>query len=205
MSSSKGSLFQHLHCDIAITKPIKWADRLRVAADAAYGLSYMHNGLSKPVVHRDIQSLNIMLDDTFHAKLSNLGYSVCITPGKTSERWPVEGTLGYIDPEYIETQIVTEKCDVYSFGVLLLELLTRRYPYTMAIYGMDLVDAFILAVENNCMMQMIDSEVLEQTSTDEIQRVAQLALSCVAKIGAERPTMIEVVTQLWKIQGRQSK
>ena len=112
---------------LKITKPIKWADRLRVASDAAYGLSYMHNALSKPMVHRDIQSLNILLDDTFHAKLSNLCYSVCITPGKTSERWPVQGTSGYIDPEYIETQIVTEKCDVYSFGVL-LEGIPIRWP-----------------------------------------------------------------------------
>ncbi|KMT14785.1 hypothetical protein BVRB_4g075500 [Beta vulgaris subsp. vulgaris] len=208
-----GSLFQHLHANdvIAIASNkrvtiIKWADRLKVATGVAYALSYMHNALSKPVVHRGINSSMILLDDLFHAKFANFGLSVSVTPGEKPQRRPVEGTPGYICPEYIETQEVTEKCDVYSFGVLMLELLTRRHPLTMARSGEDLVEEFVTGLVKNCMMmEMIDSEVLGQTNRGEIQRVAKLACSCVAKKGDERPTMIEVVKELWLIQGRINK
>ncbi|KAL2941523.1 Wall-associated receptor kinase-like 9 [Bienertia sinuspersici] len=123
-----------------------WADRLSIATDIAYALSYMHNALSKPVVHRDVDSASVLLDYSFHAKLSNFGYSLPITPGDTSQKWPVVGTLGYIDPEYLKTQKVTDKCDVYSLRVLMLELQTRRRPLRMARYGEDLVDSFVLAM-----------------------------------------------------------
>ncbi|KMT14787.1 hypothetical protein BVRB_4g075520 [Beta vulgaris subsp. vulgaris] len=201
-----GCLFLHLHGYDAPRKRIKWADRLRVATDIADALSYMHNALSKPVVHRDVNSSSIFIDySSFRGKLANFGYSVSITPGKTPKKWPVQGTLGYIDPEYVETQEVTEKCDVYSFGVLVLELLTRRQPLMMAKHGTDLVDMFVSAVKQNCMIEMFDIEVLEQATRDEIQRVTQLALACVAKKGTERPTMIDIVSELWNIQGRDKK
>uniref|UniRef100_A0A803L4A6 Protein kinase domain-containing protein n=1 Tax=Chenopodium quinoa TaxID=63459 RepID=A0A803L4A6_CHEQI len=202
---SYGSLFECLHGDIACSKRIKWADCLRIAIDTAYALSYMHNALSKPVVHRDVNSKSILLDNSFHGTLSNFGYSVSITPGKPPQRWPVKGTPGYIDPEHMETQEVTDKCDVYSVGVVMLELLTRRQPLLMARDGTDLVDLFVSAVRKNCMMEMIDNEVVQQASRDEIQQVAELALACVAKKGAERPTMIDVVGELWSIQGRDMK
>ncbi|KNA06177.1 hypothetical protein SOVF_183460, partial [Spinacia oleracea] len=202
---SNADLFHHLHGDIASSKRIKWADRLRAATDTAYALSYMHNALAKPVVHRGVNSSSVLLDFSCNAKLTNFGYSVSITPGEKPQRWPIEGTPGYIDPEYVETQEVTDKCDVYSFGVLLFELLTRRQPILMARDGTDLVDVFVSAVRKNCVMEIIDSEVLEEENRDGIQRVARLALSCVAKKGAERPTMIDVVGELWNIQGKDNK
>lgn len=198
-----GNLSQHLHGDIASSKPIKWGDRLRVAIDTAYALSYMHNSLRKPLVHRGVNSASVLLDHSFHAKLANFGYSVSITPGDTSQRWPVQGTPGYVDPEYVQTQLVTDKCDVYSFGVLMLELLTTKNPVRMLRGGRNLVDVFAEAVEKDCMMKMIDCEVLEQASGNDIQRVAEIALACVAKKGSERPTMIEVVIKLRQIHGHE--
>ncbi|XP_074318832.1 wall-associated receptor kinase-like 2 [Silene latifolia] len=192
-----GSLFNLLHVN---NNRIKWCDRLRVATDTAYALSYMHTALSRPIVHRNVRSFSILLDQSFHAKLSNFGYSVTLTPGETTQRWPVLGTPGYIDPEYVETKKVTEKCDVYSFGVLLLELLTGKQPIVMALHETDLVDVFVSAVENNSMAEMIDSGVLEEARDDLIRQVARLALTCVAKKGEERPNMISIVQQLWKMQ-----
>lgn len=199
---SNGSLSQHLHDDCASSERMKWTDSLRIVTDAAYALSYMHNALRKPVVHRGVSSVSVLLDCSFHAKLGNFGYAVAITPGDTSERFSFQGAAGYVDPEYIQTQVVTEKCDVYSFGVLMLEILTRRNPSRMSRGGRDLVDLFLSTVEKKCMMKMIDSGVLEQASHDDIQKVAQLALKCVAKKGDQRPTMIDIVVQLWQIQGR---
>lgn len=196
-----GSLFQHLHGDLASSNRMNWAGRLRVATDTAYALSYMHNALRKPLVHRGVNSVGVLLDYSFHAKLGNFGYAVSITPGDRSERWSVQGAPGYIDPEYIQTGLVTDKCDVYSFGVLMLELLTGKNPIRMLRGGRDLVDVFVSAMEKNCAMKMIESEILEQASTDQIQQVAQIALTCVAKKGAERPTMIAVVKQLRQIRG----
>ncbi|XP_074310207.1 putative wall-associated receptor kinase-like 16 isoform X2 [Silene latifolia] len=198
-------LSQYLHGDLALEKPMKWSGRLRAAADIAYALSYMHNALSKPVVHRDVKSFGILLDSSFHAKLGNFGYSVSITPGKKDQIWPVHGTMGYIDPEYIETREVTEKCDVYSFGVLMLELLTARDPIKMARCGEDLPNEFVYAAKRIGANEMIDKIVLEEGNMDEIERFVRLALACVAKKGEERPTMICVVAELWQIQEQDSK
>ncbi|KAK9692189.1 hypothetical protein RND81_09G247000 [Saponaria officinalis] len=191
------SLFKHLHL---VKNRIKWCDRLRVATDTAYALSYMHTALSKPVVHRNVRSFSVLLDESFHGKLSNFGYSVTLNPAETSQKRPVLGCPGYIDPEYVETGEVTEKCDVYSFGVLLLEMLTGKQPIMMALHKSDLVDVFVSAVEKNDMTEIMDSEVLEQATDDEIQQVVRLALTCVAKTGDERPTMINVVQQLWRMK-----
>ncbi|XP_074318850.1 wall-associated receptor kinase-like 2 [Silene latifolia] len=193
------ALHDCLHGDMALLKPLSWTSRLRAATDIAYALSYMHNALSHPLVHRDIMSSGILLD-SFHAKLTFCGYSVAITPGNKDQRWPIHGTPGYIDPEYIKTQEVTEKCDVYSFGVLMLELLTSRDPSEMARCGNDLVDDFVSVVEKIGVKAMIDTILLEEGNIDEIQGFAQLALKCVAKNGEERPSMIGVVEELWLIQ-----
>lgn len=199
----KGGLFEFLHEPRGSNyQSLKWNDRLRIATDVSYALSYMHNSLQKPLVHRDVRSLNVLLDESLNGKLANFSLSVSITPGKKPQKWPVQGTPGYIDPEHIDTQEVTDKCDVYSFGVLMLELLTGKHPSTMARHGIDLVNVFVSAVERNCTMEMIDKEVLEQGSRSEIERFAEVALKCVARKGIERPTMIEVVCELWLIQGR---
>ncbi|KAK9705379.1 hypothetical protein RND81_07G052200 [Saponaria officinalis] len=189
-----------LHGDMVLQKPMKWNDRLRVATDIGYALSYMHNAFSKPVVIRDIVSSSIIIDTPFCAKLTNFAHSVSVTPGQKDLQLPVHGAPGYIDPEYIETQEVTEKCDVYNFGVLMLELLTARDPVEMARRGKDLVDEFVSAVKTNGGMEIIDKHVLEEDNMDEILWFVRLALTCVANIGVARPTMTEVVDELWVIQ-----
>ncbi|KAK9735802.1 hypothetical protein RND81_04G229100 [Saponaria officinalis] len=188
--------------ELSVSMPFKWAGRLKGATDIAYALSYMHNALSKPLVHRDVKSFGILIDSSFHAKLVNVAYSVSINPGKKERRWPVYGTPGYIDLEYKETQELTDKCDVYSFGVLMLELLTGMNPFEMAKSGKDLVGEFVSQAERNGgIKEMIDVNVVEEEGhMEEIQRFARLALQCVAKKGDERPTMIGVVEELWRIQ-----
>ncbi|KAH9617936.1 hypothetical protein KSS87_011437 [Heliosperma pusillum] len=202
---SSKQLHGRLHGDLALSKPLTWTSRLRAAIDIAYALSYMHNALSNPVVHRDVMSFGILLDSSFHAKLAYFGHSVAITPGKKDQSLPVHGTPGYIDPEYTETQEVTEKCDVYSFGVLMLELLTSRDPFEMARCGNNLVDEFVAEVERNGVKALIDLILMEEGNMDEIECFALLALKCVAKKGEKRPSMISVVEELWSIQEQMNR
>lgn len=111
-SFPNGSLYAFLHADVASRKSLVWADRLRIAMEIGQTVSYMHNALAKPVVHRHFASNIILLHSSFHAKLSNFVFSVPINPGETPQKQPVEGVPGYIDPEYMETQELTDKCDV---------------------------------------------------------------------------------------------
>lgn len=93
---------------------------------AAEGLAYLHHGCNPRVIHRDIKSSNILLDENFEAHLSDFGIAKCISTTITHASTHVLGTIGYIDPEYARTSRLNEKSDVYSFGIVLLELLTGK-------------------------------------------------------------------------------
>uniref|UniRef100_A0A2N9EM53 Protein kinase domain-containing protein n=1 Tax=Fagus sylvatica TaxID=28930 RepID=A0A2N9EM53_FAGSY len=169
----KSTVFSHLHGQgIEVTCPISWLDRVRIATETSYALCFMHCGRSRPIVHLDVKSSSILLNESFTAKLSNFGSAVSIAPGEDYfQGISVEGTFGYIDPEYQETLRVTEKCDVYSFGVVLVEFLTGRNPSCKAKEAMKIFKHF-----------------------------AELAMRCIKKKGYERPTMREVTLELRRIQ-----
>lgn len=109
-------------------KVLSWDIRLKIALGAAQGLAYLHHDCSPRIIHRDVKSSNILLDKDLEAHLTDFGIakSLCISKSHTSTY--VMGTIGYIDPEYARTSRLTEKSDVYSYGIVLLELLTGRKP-----------------------------------------------------------------------------
>ena len=142
-----------------------------------------------------------ILDESWTAKVSDFGFSVSIAPGEDFfQASSIKGTLGYMDPEYLETLQVTEKCDVYSFGVVLVEVLTGHNPTEMFLRHNNLVDYFVLKMEENCILQIVDDVVLSQGSNEDIQAFAKLALRCIKKKGDERPAMREVTLELRRIQ-----
>ena len=187
---SNGTLYHHLHAEGP--RSLSWSNRLRIATEIATSLAYLHSSVSIPIIHRDIKSSNILLDDTLTSKVSDFGASRYIPTDKTGLTTRVQGTAGYLDPMYFYTGRLTEKSDVYSFGVILVELVTRKKPFPyLCDQGDGLVADFVNLLAEGNLLGMIDQQVLEEGG-EEIQEVASLAAYCVSLRGEERPTMRKV-------------
>ncbi|TVU06340.1 hypothetical protein EJB05_49549, partial [Eragrostis curvula] len=194
---SNGTLYHHLH--IEGPKSLSWVTRLRVAAETASALAYLHSSVSIPIIHRDIKSSNILLEDTMTSKVSDFGASRYIPIDKTGLTTMVQGTIGYLDPMYFYTGRLTEKSDVYSFGVILVELLTRKKPFSCFFSdGNGLVTHFVNLLSEQTLVQILDPQVIEEGG-NEIEEVSLLAASCIKLTGDERPTMRQVEHTLERV------
>ncbi|GLT38239.1 hypothetical protein SLA2020_125000 [Shorea laevis] len=198
---SNGTLFQYIH-DENEDFPLTWERRLTIAAEVAAALSYLHSAASIPIYHRDVKSSNILLDEKYRAKVSDFGTSRSIAIDQTHLTTNVQGTFGYLDPEYYQTSQFTEKSDVYSFGVVLVELLTGEKPVSLARAegGRNLASHFIHSMEENNLFSILDARVRESSAREEITKVAKLAHRCLSLCGKKRPKMIEVAVELEQIR-----
>ncbi|KAM7268138.1 hypothetical protein ACFE04_010304 [Oxalis oulophora] len=194
---SNGSLASHLYSEEK--EPLRWDLRVYIALDVARGLEYLHDGAVPPVIHRDIKSSNILLDQNMKARVSDFGLSREEMVDKHAAN--IRGTFGYLDPEYISSRTFTKKSDVYSFGVLLFELIAGRNPQQGL---MELIELAAMNVEGNVGWEEIaDSRLDGNFDLQELNDIAALAYKCISRSSKKRPSMrdtVQVLTRILKVR-----
>ncbi|GJN31365.1 hypothetical protein PR202_gb19754 [Eleusine coracana subsp. coracana] len=178
---------------------LDWKKRLRVALGAARGLAYLHELADPPIIHRDVKSSNILMDEHLTAKVADFGLSKLVTDSERGHvSTQVKGTLGYLDPEYYMSQQLTEKSDVYSFGVVMLELIIAKQPIEKGKYIVrEVKTAFNASDTEFCgIKDMMDARILNTNHIAAFSKFVQLALKCVDEVASARPSMSEVVKEI---------
>lgn len=193
-----GSLDYWLHERVDGSSSLTWATRLRIAQGAARGLAYLHK--EPIIIHRDIKSSNILLDEKFDAHLADFGLARLLHPYDTHVTTDLVGTLGYIPPEYGQTMTATFRGDVYSFGVVLLELITGRRPVEVC-KGKKCRDLVAWVWQNkseNRAEAIFDSSVVvrDENCEKQVMDVLGVACKCIDKDPRRRPSIQEVVSLL---------
>ncbi|KAL2557882.1 Wall-associated receptor kinase 3 [Forsythia ovata] len=198
---SNDTLFFHIH-NCGGMPWFSWENRMRIAAESAGALAYLHSAAAMPIIHRDVKSPNILLDENYTTKISDFGASRLVPIDQTQVTTLVQGTLGYLDPEYFHTSQLTEKSDVYSFGVVLAELMTGRKPLSSekTEEKRNMSTYFIESVKENRLFKILDPRVRREGSLEQLHAVAELVKRCVKLNGEERPTMKEVAMELERLR-----
>ncbi|XP_047325361.1 receptor-like protein kinase HSL1 [Impatiens glandulifera] len=179
---------------------LDWPTRYKIAMDSAEGLSYLHHDCVPPIVHRDVKSNNILLDADFGARVADFGVAKAVDAiGKGVKSMSViAGSCGYIAPEYAYTLRVNEKSDIYSFGVVLLELVTGKRPIDPEYGEKDLVKWVCATFDQKGVDHVIDPK-LESCFKEEICKVLNVGLLCTSPLPVNRPSMRKVVKFLQEV------
>ncbi|EOA38977.1 hypothetical protein CARUB_v10011410mg [Capsella rubella] len=176
---------------------LRWETRLQIALEAAQGLEYLHKGCRPPIIHRDVKTANILLDEHFQAKLADFGLSrSLLNEGESHVSTVVAGTIGYLDPEYYRSGRLTEKSDVYSFGVVLLEIITNRPVIEQCREKSHIAEWVNLMITIGDITKIVDPSLKEDYHSDSVWKFVELAMTCVNASSMARPTMSQVVTEL---------
>jgi serine/threonine protein kinase len=185
---------------------IVWQSRLKIARQIAHAISYLHTAFSRPIIHRDIKSTNIFLDQYDVPKLANFELSISIPEGETHVEDVVMGTMGFLCPIYASTGMITEKTDVYSFGMVLLEILTGQCSFTFNRIdeSRNALQHLPDQVRNRAINEIVDPAILAEEGgaglESQLQDVLQLAFTCIELNPEIRPMMVDITKELNRIE-----
>ncbi|KAK3025799.1 hypothetical protein RJ639_041472 [Escallonia herrerae] len=193
-----GSLDYWLHEKLDGPSSLDWDMRLQIVQGAARGLAYLHQSCVPHILHRDIKSSNILLDDNFVAHLSDFGLARLILPYDTHVTTDLVGTLGYIPPEYGQASVATYKGDVYSFGVVLFEVLTGKRPMDMCRprESRDLISWVLQMKAEKRESEVFDPFIYNKESANQMSWVLEIACLCLNEIPKRRPSSQQLVSWL---------
>ncbi|XP_015577988.1 PTI1-like tyrosine-protein kinase At3g15890 [Ricinus communis] len=192
------SLITHLHGQLASDCLLDWTRRMKIAIGSAEGLAYLHHKASPHIIHRDIKASNVLLDTEFQAKVADFGFAKLIPDGVTHLTTRVKGTLGYLAPEYAMWGKVSENCDVYSFGILLLEIISAKKPLEKLPGGVkrDIVQWVTPYIQKGAYDQIADSRLKGRYDRTQLKSAIMIAMRCTDSNPENRPSMTEVVDWL---------
>ncbi|RCV13584.1 hypothetical protein SEVIR_2G368100v4 [Setaria viridis] len=196
---SNGSLQDRLYGEASKRKVLDWPTRLSVCIGAARGLVYLHNFAGRCIIHRDIKSSNILMDHSMCGKVADFGFSkYAPQEGDSNPSMEVRGTAGYLDPEYYSTQVLSTRSDVFSFGVVLLEIVTGREPLDVKRPRDEwsLVEWAKPYIREYKIEEMVDPGIKGQYCSEAMWRVLEVALVCTEPFSTFRPSMEDVLREL---------
>ncbi|OVA19591.1 Protein kinase domain [Macleaya cordata] len=195
---SKGSLEENLHAGKEEKHGLSWEVRFKVAIGIAEAISYLHNECTRPVIHRDIKSSNVLLSEEFEPQLSDFGLAIWAPTSSAETHLDVVGTFGYLAPEYFMYGKVSDKIDVYSYGVLLLELLSGRKPIsTETPKGQESLVMWAKPIlENGDISGILDPDLIGKFDKVEMQRMVLAVTLCITRTARLRPEMNQIVKLL---------
>ncbi|XP_022025364.1 LEAF RUST 10 DISEASE-RESISTANCE LOCUS RECEPTOR-LIKE PROTEIN KINASE-like 1.2 isoform X4 [Helianthus annuus] len=203
---SNGTVADHLHGEKSSPGSLKWTTRMSIAVETASALVYLH---ASDVVHRDVKTNNILLDNSFTVKVADFGLSRLFPNNVTHVSTAPQGTPGYVDPEYHECYQLTNKSDVYSFGVVLVELISSKpaVDITRHRHEINLSSMALSKIQNDALHELVDPHLGYDTDNEirkMISAVAELAFQCLQNDRDSRPSMDEVLECLVAVQNGMS-
>jgi len=197
-----GTVADHLHGRQSNSGLLTWPVRLSIAIETARALAYLH---ASDVIHRDVKTNNILLDNDFHVKVADFGLSRLFPTDVTHVSTAPQGTPGYVDPEYYQCYHLTNKSDVYSYGVVLIELISalEAVDITRHRHDINLSNMAVNKIQNNALNELVDPFLgfdKDFVVREMVSSVAELAFMCLQHEREMRPTMEEVLEVLRGIE-----
>ena len=199
-----GTVADHLHGDLAKPGALPLPTRMKIAVETATALAYLH---ASDIIHRDVKTNNILLDDNYLVKVADFGLSRLFPTDVTHVSTAPQGTPGYVDPEYHECYQLTEKSDVFSFGVVLIELISSMPAVDISRHRheINLSNMAMNKIQNHTLHELVDPSLgfeSDCTAKNMITDVAELAFQCLQYVKEMRPSMAQVLEALKDIQHR---